>query len=182
MTTDSHARTEDASVRAARQDGAPQPDERRPGAEALREIESRADEAKEVLATGARAGGRAGALGFLALLVVLGAATYFYMTDNGGEYPARLDAELLRDAELALGLRGDGSGAGVAVAPSWPLALYGRLRQDIGLYAAAAAAAAYLWALSARARARRDAFLLHDRLAAEVDALRERVRELEDGK
>lgn len=140
-------------------------------------------EADDILAAGAKAGNRAGALAFLALVVVLAAATYYYMTNNSGEYLQILDTELLRDAELSIDLRGNPRGAGaggnVAVAPSWPLALHDKLLRDIALYAGAAAAAACLWALSARARARRDAAVLHNRLAAEIAALREKVEKLE---
>ncbi len=148
-----------------------------PGSEAGREIDSRPGETGDVLASGPKAGSRAGALAFLALVVVLAAAAHFYMADSGGEYLQRLDAELLQHAELSL--KSGENGAAVAVAPSWPLALYEKMRGDIALYAAAAALAAYLWQLSARSRARRDAFLLHDRLNAELAALRERVALLE---
>lgn len=157
----------------------------RPDSEARQEIDARPEEAAEVLATGPRAGNRAGALAFLALVVVVGAAVHFYMADNGGEYLQQLDADLLRHAELSLRPTGTGQGAsgiadaGLAVAPSWPLALYEKIRGDIALYAAAAAAAAFLWQLSARSRARRDAFLLHDKLNTELAALRERVAALE---
>ncbi len=147
------------------------------GSEARREIDSRPEETGDVLASGPKAGNRAGAFAFLALVVVIAAAAHFFMADSGGEYLQRLDAELLQHAELSL--KSNENGAAVAVAPSWPLALYEKIRGDIALYAAAAALAAYLWQLSARSRARRDAFLLHDQLNAELAALRERVARLE---
>jgi hypothetical protein len=155
------------------------PSDARPDSEARDEMESRAGETAEILASGPKAGSRAGALAFLALVAVLAGAAYFYMADGG--YLQRLDADLLRHAELAM-RSGQAAGGGVAVAPSWPLALYDKIRNDIALYAAVAAGAAYLWHLSARARARRDAFLLHDSLEKELVALRERVAELEGRK
>lgn len=147
--------------------------------EALDEIESREEEASAVLASGPRAGGRSGALAFLAFAVVVAAAVHFYMATRGGDsYLVRLDSELLQHAELSL-RAGEDSGH-MAVAPSWPLKLYETLRHDIVLYAAAAVLAAWLWSLSARHRARRDAFLLHDQLNREIKILRERLDVLEN--
>ncbi len=146
------------------------------GAEAREEIASRPAEAAEVLASGPKAGNRAGALAFLAAALVIGGAVHFYMTMDS--HIQSLDAALLRHAELSLGASGED--AAVAIAPTWPFALYESLRGDIALYAAVAAAAAYLWHLAARGRARRDAFLLHDRLSDEVAGLRRRVALLEE--
>lgn len=146
--------------------------------EAQQEMDSRPEETGDVLAGGPKAGNRAGALAFLALVVVIAGAVHFYMQDSGGAYIQRLDADLLQHAELTLSARE--KGAAIAVAPSWPLRLYEKIRKDIALYAALAAAAAYLWQLSARSRARRDAFLLHDRLANEIETLRKRVAFLEE--
>ena len=147
--------------------------------EALDEIDSREEEAAVVLASGPRAGGRSGALAFLAFAVAVAAAVHFYMASRGGDnYLTRLDSELLQHAELTL-KSGEDAGR-MAVAPSWPLKMYEKLRHDIALYAAAAVAAAWLWSLAARQRARRDAFLLHDRLNREIKDLRERLAALED--
>ncbi|MCD7896940.1 MAG: accessory factor UbiK family protein [Planctomycetaceae bacterium] len=46
-------------------------------------------------------------------------------------------------------------------------------------YAGLAALAGYLWSLAARSRARRDAFLVHQRLRERIDALEKRLAELE---
>ena len=147
--------------------------------EAQQEMDSRPEETSEVIANGPKAGNRAGALAFLALVVVIAAAVHFYMADSGGAYLKRLDADLLQHAELSL--KAGGKTAALSIAPSWPPRMYEKIRKDIALYAAAAAAAAYLWQLSARSRARRDAFLLHDKLNNEIAALRQRVALLEDG-
>ncbi len=171
MTDAPRNETESPSADTGAREEAPKTD-----SEAGQELDSRPEEAGKVLAAGPKAGNRAGALAFLAFAVVIAAAVHFHMTDSGGEYLQRLDAELLRNAELSLKA---GGGAAVAVAPSWPLELYGKIRADIALYAAAAVAVAYLWQLSARSRARRDAFLLHDALTTELAALRERVAVLE---
>ncbi len=143
-------------------------------AEALDEADSRREEAEDILQNGPRSANRSGALAFLALAVILVAALHFYLSSNGGgAYLARLDAELLNHAELSLAaMEADGP---MAIAPSWPLRLYEHLRRDILVYCALVACAAYVWSLAARARARRDAFVIHDKLAAEVAELRARL-------
>lgn len=149
-------------------------------AEALDEADSRREEAEDILETGPRLANRCGALAFLALIVVLGAALHFYLSSQGGSaYLQRLDTELVNHAGLSLAtMEGESR---LAVAPSWPLRLYENLRRDILLYCALAALAAYLWSLAARARARRDAFVVHDKLAAELTDLRARLDRLDGG-
>ncbi len=88
--------------------------ETRPGAEARDEIDARPAEAAEILAAGPRAGSRAGALAFLAAALVVAGAVYYYMTGEGELQ--RLDAALLRHAELSL--EADGKSDAVAVAPT----------------------------------------------------------------
>lgn len=141
------------------------------------EAEEAAAETGAVLEGGQGAGNRSGGLAFLAFAVLVAAAVHFHFSSGGDAYLARLDSELLTHAELALSAR-EGA-TPVAVVPSWPLRLYGRLREDIALYAAAAAVAAYLWGLSARARARRDAYLVHEKLAARLDEALRRLDRLE---
>lgn len=148
--------------------------------EAQMEMESREEEANAVLAAGPYAANRAGAFAFLAILAVIGAAAYYHFAGRGsGSFPNRLDSQLINHAELSMASMD--SEAPIAVVPSWPHSLYRNLRQDIVVYAAFAALAALLWSRSAAARARRDAFLLHDRLTREVDELRKRVAKLDGG-
>ena len=130
--------------------------------------------------TGPRAGDRAGGMAFLALMVVLAGALHFYLTGEGSDsFINRLDAELLTHAEFSLASMENGGR--LTVVPSWPLRLYASLRRDVAVYAVMLAVATYLWGLSARARARRDAFLVHDKLTAEVNELRERIARLDGG-
>ncbi|MCD8350189.1 MAG: hypothetical protein LUC93_06210 [Planctomycetaceae bacterium] len=143
-------------------------------AEALDEADSRHEEAEDILQNGPRSANRSGALAFLALAVIVVAALHFYLSAGGGAaYVARLDGELLNHASLSLAAMEADSP--MAIAPSWPLNLYEHLRRDILVYCALVACAAYIWSLAARARARRDAFVIHDKLAAEVAELRARL-------
>ncbi|MCC8166643.1 MAG: hypothetical protein LIQ31_10960 [Planctomycetes bacterium] len=133
------------------------------------------NETDALLASGAAAGNRGGALAFFALMVVVGAGLFFYLSSRGaGAFVNRLDASLLAHAELSLAAMDN-----VTVAPSWPIALYERLRADMLFYAGLAALAAYLWSLAARSRARRDAFLVHQRLRERIDQLEKRLALLE---
>lgn len=128
----------------------------------------------ELLKTGPTAGNRSGALTFLAFAVVLAGALHFYLKSSGPEsFPARLSADLLTHAELTLASYNDGGR--MEVVPTWPLRLYAVLRRDIAFYTLFLAAAVFLWGLSARARARRDAFLVHEKLHAEIMELRHRL-------
>lgn len=148
--------------------------------EAESDAEEMRDETGQVLQKGPRAGNKAGALAFLALVIVGLAVLRFYLADSGSDaYFNRLDSELVTHAELSLAAARDDTR--IAVVPSWPFRLYDILRRDIAIYAAAAAIAAYVWGLAARARARRDAFLVHEKLAAEVLELRGRLEKLEYG-
>lgn len=142
--------------------------------EALFEIESRPEEAKAVLDAGPGSGNRAGAFAFLAILVVIAAAIHYHFADP---FQNRLDTQLRYHAELTMASMG--TETPVAVVPSWPQDMHHNLRNDIVVYAGLAALAAYLWSRSAAARARRDAFLLHDRLASEITQLRRRIDALE---
>ncbi len=136
------------------------------------------DETDALLATGPSAGNRGGALAFFALLVVVGAGLFYYLSSRGsGAFVNRLDASLLAHAELSLAATDN-----VTVAPSWPIVLYERLRADMLFYAGLAALAAYLWSLAARSRARRDAFLVHQRLGERVELLEKRLADLESSR
>lgn len=142
------------------------------------ETRSRAEELGEILKTGSRATNRAGALAFLAFLIIVAAGLHFFFSAKGGDaYLSRLDAQLRGDAELTLAAMENNTR--LAISPSWPLQLYENLRRDILLYCAVAALSAYVWGLAARARARRDAFLVHTKLAAELAELREKLERLE---
>ncbi|MDR1519012.1 MAG: hypothetical protein LBU23_02565 [Planctomycetota bacterium] len=133
-----------------------------------------AEEAAALLAGGAKAANRSGGFAFLAFLALAAAALYFYLADRGAEaFSARLDADLLAHAELSLAAAGKGSR--LAVAPFWPLELYWTLRREMAFCAAAAALAALLWSLAARFRSRRDAWLVHEKLSAELAELRRRL-------
>lgn len=146
--------------------------------EARLELESRREEAAAVLGAGPHAGNRAGAFAFLALLTVVAAAVYYHFANQGVDsFRSRLDSQLRYHAELSVASMQ--SEAPIAVIPSWPVNLYHNLRRDIVVYGAFAALAAYFWSRSAAARARRDAFLLHDNLAGELARLRERVAKLD---
>lgn len=153
-------------------------DGNKPGGDAA-ELEARGEEARAVIASGPGSGNRSAALGFLALLVVIAAALHFHFISGGAAYLNRLDAELINHAELSVAAMEDQNR--MAVVPSWPLRLYDTLRRDIAVYAALAAAAAYVWSLASRARARRDAFVMHEKLNAELNGLRERLERLEKG-
>ena len=143
-------------------------------AEALDEIESRRGEMEDILENGPRLANRSGALAFLALVAILGAAVHFHFSSRGGAaYMRTLDAELVNHAELSLAATENGER--VIVAPSWPLSLYENLRRDILVYCALAAVAAYVWSAASRARARRDAFVVHEKLSAELADLRARL-------
>lgn len=151
----------------------------RPDNDSDGEIESRRRELDEIVQAGPSSGNRTGALAFLALVIVLGAAVYYYLTEQGpSAYANRLDAELISHAELSVASMEEDNR--MTVVPGWPVRLYDRLRRDIALYAALAAAAAWVWSLAARAAARRNAFLIHETLHTELDALRRRVDELEN--
>ena len=142
------------------------------------DAEAREFETDAVLGGGPGAGNRAGGLAFLALAAVVAAGVYYHFSASGGDaFKARLDSEMLTHAELTLASREAGNR--VEVVPTWPLHLYDTLRRDIALYAAAAALAAFLWGLSARARARRDAYLVHVRLEAELAEVRRRLDMME---
>lgn len=144
------------------------------------DAENQTQETYTLVRTGPRAGNRAGGLAFLALMVVIGAALHFHLSAGGGDaFLSRLDSELLAHAKLSLAATEEG--VRLATVPSWPLRLYSTLRRDIAVYALFLAAAAYLWGVSARARACRDAFLVHEKLAAEVRELRHRIDVLENG-
>ncbi len=151
-----------------------------PGGEAAAEVESRREEARVLLAAGPGSGNRSAAFAFLALLILIAAAAYYHFAGGGSDgYLGRLDSALVTHAELSVAATEDA--ARTAVVPSWPLDLYESLRRDIAFYASIAAAAAYVWSLAARARARRDAFVLHERLQAELDGLRRRLDHMERG-
>lgn len=154
-------------------------DEAKHSAAAVRpDAETVGQETEELIKTGPTAGNKAGGMAFLALVVVLGAALHFHLYGTGPEaYVNRLDATLLTHAELTLDAMKDGSN--LVVVPSWPLRLYSMLRRDIAIYAVMLAAATFLWGVSARARARRDAFLVHDKMTAELAELRARLAKLE---
>lgn len=138
----------------------------------------RKEETSRLLETGPKAGNRAGGLAFLALMVILAAALHFQF--GGGGYPAEtLDAELRRHAELSLAAHKENPN--MVIVPAWPLRLYGIVRRDMMLYLAFVAAAAYLWGLSVRARARRDAYLVHENFRRELDELGQRLEKLEKG-
>ncbi len=153
------------------------------GGEAPREMSrpeagNTGEEAAEVLRSGPRAGNRAGGLAFLALMALLAAALHYHFSGGGADsFPARLDSDLLTHAELTLAANEKGNR--LAVVPAWPLRLYSVLRRDIAVYAAAAVLASLLWGWSARARARRDVFLAHEKLEAEIADLRRRLDEME---
>ncbi len=140
----------------------------------------RREELSRLAQTGPRAGNQAGALAFLALIMLIGAALHFYLSDRGGSsYLNRLNSELQGHAELVLASQEEG--ARTVVSPSWPFRFYEKIRSDIFVYVAFAFAAAWFWTLSARARARRDAFIVHAGLRDEIAHLRRRVEQLERG-
>ncbi len=153
------------------------PEENSPGGAAAGGAEAVQDETRAVLSAGPGSGSRSGAFAFLALLLVIAGALHYAMADRGGGYAGRLDSELINHAELAVAAMRDENR--MALVPAWPLDLYETLRRDIALYAAMAAAAAYVWSAAARARARRDAFLMHEKLSAELTDLRRRVEQAE---
>ncbi len=136
------------------------------------------EETADVLRSGPKAGNRAGGLAFLALLALLAAALLYYVSGTGSDsFLARLDSDLLTHAELTLAANEKGNR--LAVVPAWPLRLYATLRRDIAVYAGAAILAALLWSWSARARARRDVYLAHEKLSAEIAELRRRLDDVE---
>lgn len=135
-------------------------------------------ETDKLMGAGPGAGNRAGGLAFLALAVVVIAALHFHFSESGANsYAARLDTELLTHAQMNLNALEHGER--LAVVPSWPIRLYDRLRRDIVVYAGMAAAAAYLWGLAARARGRRDAYLVQQKMAGELAEARRRLERLE---
>lgn len=149
------------------------------------DIESVQEETALLLENGPAAGNRSGAFAFLAFLVLAAAVVHFYLAESGaGAYINQLDSDLLKDANLTLAAMEEGGR--MAVVPSWPYRLYAVLRRDLAIYVALSAVAAYIWGLSARARARRAAYLVHEKLTAEIAALRERLDKLDstagDGK
>ena len=151
-----------------------------PAREAANDADARTEETSQLLEAGPGSGNRAGAFAFLALVVVIAAAVHFYLADKSPDsYVYRLDAELVSHAELALASSEDGGR--MAVVPTWPVRLYEILRRDIALYAAAAALAAYVWGHAARARARRDAYLVFEKLRAEMADLRARIDTMDGG-
>jgi hypothetical protein len=152
------------------------PEETRPGGAAAGEAKAVQDETRAVLSAGPGSGNRSGALAFLALLLIIAAILHYSLADRGG-YAARLDSELISHAELSVAAMRDESR--LAVVPAWPLDLYETLRRDIAVYAAMAAAAAYVWSAAARARARRDAFLVYEKLNAELADVRLRLEKAE---
>lgn len=138
------------------------------------------DDAAVVVDNGPAAGNRSGGTAFLAFAVLVAAVVHFYLTGSGSDsFLNRLDTDLLTHAELSLAAMEEGNR--LAVVPSWPLRLYAVLRRDIALYGAFLAGAAFLWGLSARSRARRDAFLVHEKLEAEIRELRQRLDRLDNG-
>lgn len=140
--------------------------------------DAEAEETAKLVDAGPRAGNRSGALAFLAFLVLAAAALHFYLAETGsGAYIHHLDAELRKDAGLALAAMEEKNR--IAIVPSWPHGLYAVLHRDILVYVALSALAAYVWGLSARARARRDAFLVHEKLVAEIADLRRRLDRLD---
>lgn len=146
--------------------------------ESENDAEAMAEETQHLLQAGPRSGNRCGALAFVAFAVVVIAALRFYLADSGSDaYINRLDTELLTHAEFSLAAMEDGSR--MTVVPSWPLRLYDVLRRDVAVYAVLAAVAAYIWGLAARARGRRDAFLVHEKLTGELTELRARLDSLE---
>lgn len=152
--------------------------EQTPPEESASDAEAHEGEHESLLASGPNSGKRAGAFGLLALIAIIGAAVCYHLSGSGGNsFLSRLDNDLLTHAELTLASR-EGGGR-LTVVPSWPLRLYATLRDDIIFYAGAAAVAAWLWALSAKARARRDAFLVHEDLTKQLNEVRKRVEELE---
>lgn len=152
--------------------------ERSPREKSASDAEACDGERESLLASGPNSGRRSGAIALLALVVVVGAAVYHHMTGNGpSSFLSRLDMDLLTHAELSLASREEGGR--LTVVPSWPLRLYASLRNDILIYASAAALAGWLWSLAARARARRDAYLIHEGLIRQVDEMRRRLDALE---
>ncbi|MCL2001490.1 MAG: hypothetical protein FWG74_08660 [Planctomycetes bacterium] len=132
------------------------------------------NELAEALRAKPNGGGRPGGLAFLALLVLLIAALHYHLTGTGTEsFPARLNSDLLTHTELTLTVNENGSR--MAVVPAWPLRLYYTIRRDIAVYAFAAVIISLFWGWSARARARRDLFLVHEKLEAEIAELRRRL-------
>lgn len=143
------------------------------------EAETDQDETTSLLASGANGGNRAGAMALLFIIIVVCGAVHFHFSNGGaGSFISRLDSDLLTHAELALA--SNKAGSRLAVVPSWPLRIYSSLRRDISLYTAIAALAAIVWGLSVRARARRDAYLVHQKLGREIAVLRARLDSIDN--
>jgi hypothetical protein len=124
-----------------------------------------------ILAGGPKAGNRAAGLAFLALAAVAAIFLHSHLAERGAtSFPDRLDAELLAQAELSL--ESAREGRRLEVVPSWPFGLYQTIKQDLLLYLVLTAMAAGFWSWSARARARRDAYLVHRKLAGELEEIR----------
>lgn len=150
------------------------PSTQREGEENENDADAMAEETQELLQAGPGNGNRAAALAFVAFVIIVLAALRFYLADSGTDaYVNRLDTELLTHAELSLATMEDGSR--MSVVPSWPTQLYGVLRRDIAVYSILVAVAAFIWGRSARARGRRDAFLVHEKLSGELAELRARL-------
>lgn len=130
----------------------------------------------QAMQAGGRGGAaRAGACALLAVLVIIAGVFQYHFGAGGSDaFLNRLDSELLGQAQLSLDSSSQTAGR-MAVVPSWPLRLYAALRRDIAVYACFGLLAAWLWARSAAMRARRDAWLVHDRLTREMDQLRRRL-------
>ncbi|MDR1533695.1 MAG: hypothetical protein LBU64_01150 [Planctomycetota bacterium] len=129
------------------------------------------EEVSALLAAGAGAGNRAGMWAFLAFLILAAAVLHFYFSDSGGNsFLLRLDADLLAQARLSLAAAEAESR--LVVTPSWPFELYWSLRREMFFYLAAVSLAAVFGFLSVRSRARRDAYLAHERFSAELARLR----------
>lgn len=142
------------------------------------EIEASRNETESLLTGGPGAGNRSGGLAFLAFIVLALAVVHYHFAGDGGDgFLNRLDSELLTHAELALA--SSENGGRLTVVPTWPQRLYMSLRKDILVYVAASAVAAYLWGLSARARAKREAYLVHEKLVGEITELKSRLDRLE---
>ena len=147
------------------------PEDSRPAGGGKDDSETVEGETVRLVASGSGAGNRAGGFAFLTVVLAIATGIYFHLSDRGGDsFSARLDADLLSHAEFSLA-SGERENR-LAVVPDWPLELYWRLRRDTILYAALAFAAAALWGLSVRARARRDAWLVYEKLSAELADLR----------
>jgi hypothetical protein len=139
---------------------------------------ARVDETARLAASGPGAGHRAGGLALLGVVVAILAVFHYHFANGGSDaFTSRLDAELLADAELTIASMERGSR--LTVVPSWPIRLYRALRRDIAVYTALAALAALCWSWSARARARREAYLVHKQTELELAELRRRLDALE---